>query len=74
VVLPKGQGDSLGEGFFEGAVRIEVIEQAGTMGLPILFVFKLGDDGGDGEDTVLNGVETDGRLRGLCSGSRLSDL
>ena len=66
LVLPKGQGDSLDEGFFEGAVWIQVIKEASTMGLPILFGFKLGDDGGLGEDGVADGVEANDGLAPVC--------
>lgn len=69
LVLPEGQGDSLDEGFFEGAVWIEVMKQAGTMGLPFLFGFELGNDGGLGEDGVADGVEADDGLAGLCFGA-----
>ncbi len=74
LVLPKGQGDSLDEGFFKGAVWIQVIEQAGTMGLPILFGFKIGDDGGLGEDGVADGVEANDGLAPVCFRSSLEHL
>ena len=74
LVLPKGQGDSLDEGFFEGAVWSQVIKQAVTMGLPILFGFNLGDDGGLGEDGVADGVEANDGLALVCFRSTLGYL
>ncbi len=71
LVLPEGQGDSLDEGFFKGAVGSEVIKQAGAMGLPVLFGFKLGNDGGLGEDGVADGVEADDGFAGFCFGAAL---
>ena len=65
-VLPEGEGDALDKGLFEGAVRTQVIIQASTMGLPFLLGFKLGKDGSDGEDAVLEGVETDDGLASGC--------
>ena len=73
LVLPEGQGDSLDEGGFEGAVGSEVIKQADTMGLPILFGFKLGNDGGLGEDGVADGVEADDGFAGGCVGAAFGD-
>ena len=73
LVLPKGQGDSLDEGFFEGAVWTQVVKQAGTMGLPILFGFKLGNDRRDGEDAVADGVQADDCLTGFGVGAAFGD-
>ena len=72
-MLPKGQGDSLDEGFFEGAVWSQVVEDAGAMGLPVLFGFKLGNDGGLGEDGVADGVEADDGFAGGCVGAAFGD-
>lgn len=69
LMLPEGQGDSLDEGSFESAVWTQVVKQAGTVGLPFLFGFKLGNDGGLGEDGVADGVEADDGLAGLGVGA-----
>jgi len=72
-VLPEGEGDALDKGLFEGAVWTQVIKQASAMALPFLLSFKLGKDGSDGEDAVLEGVAADFGLTGFGVGAAFGD-
>lgn len=56
---PEDGGGAVGERTLEATLRIDLVEDGVTEGEPVVLVFEPGDDGGDGEDAVFDGVERD---------------
>ena len=54
---PGLDGDALGDDLLHVAFGLEVVEDAGAVGLPLGLALEGGDDGGDGVDAELGGVE-----------------
>jgi hypothetical protein len=62
---PLEGGDAVGEGLLEAAGGRKFFEDGVAEGEPVVFVLEERDDGRDGEDAVLDGVEADDGVFGF---------